>query len=111
MEAELAKSIALGDHLEKTPEKDKYGSCDMNHDYVFNGQIMITITLNEYRELLTKHASDQVSDANIKRYAVERERDELKKQVTELQKQLSELRSMIYSAMPGTNSAVPASDE
>jgi hypothetical protein len=100
MEAELAKSIAMDDHLAKTPEEDKYGRYELSHDYVANGQIMVTITLAEYRELLTRHASDQVSEANSKRFTVERERDELKKQAENLRKQLNELRVMIASAMP-----------
>ena len=100
MEAELEKSIAVDDRLAKTPEEDKYGRYELNKDYVANGQIMVTITLAEYRELLTRHASDQVSEANSKRFTVERERDELKKQVEELRKQLNDLRGMIASAVP-----------
>ena len=56
MEAELEKSIAVDDRLAKTPEEDKYGRYELNKDYV-------------------------ASEANSKRFTVERERDELKKQV------------------------------
>ncbi len=75
-----------------------------------NGQIMVTITLAEYRELLTKHASEQVNEANCKRFTVERERDELKKQVEELRKQLNDLRGMIASAVP-LKAAADSQDE
>ena len=110
MEAELKKSIAVDDHLAKTPEEDKYGRYELNKDYVANGQIMVTITLAEYRELLTKHASEQVNEANCKRFTVERERDELKKQVEELRKQLNDLRGMIASAVP-LKAAADSQDE
>lgn len=111
MEAELAKSIALDDHLEKAPAEAKYGHADIEHNYVANGQIMVTITLDEYRMLLTQHATDKVNEANSKRFTVERERDDLKKQVTELQRQLNELRAMIASAMPVKASADAHTDE
>lgn len=100
METELKNSIVADEHLKETPSEDKYGQYELNMDYVCNGQIMVTITLAEYRSLMVKHANDQVKDANSKRYTVERERDELKKQVDELRKQLNDLRGMIASAVP-----------
>lgn len=108
MEAELEKSIAVDDRLAKTPEEDKYGRYELNKDYVANGQIMVTITLAEYRELLTKHASEQVNEANCKRFTVERERDELKKQVDSLEKELVSLKTMIASAVPMSGSTTTA---
>lgn len=99
MEAELSNSIALDDHLEKAPEPDKYSSRD-NYNYVTNGQIMVTITLAEYRELVRGKADDEVSKARSERYDLVKERDELKKQVADLQKQLNDLRSMIANAVP-----------
>lgn len=100
MEAEMAKCVAVDDHLAEAPREDKYGHYELSKDYAANGQIMVTITLAEYRELLRQHAADQVTEANSKRWAAEKERDELKKQVTDLQRQLAELRGMIASAMP-----------
>ena len=102
MESELAKSIVTDDHLKETPTEDKYGRYELKWDYATNGQIMVTITLAEYRELLIKHADDKVSESNSRRFTVERERDELKKKVECLQKELDSLKSMIAAAVPVT---------
>ena len=110
MEKELAQSIVTDERLKETPSEDKYGRYELSKDYVANGQIMVTITLAEYRELLTRHAEDQVIEANSKRFTVERERDELKKQVEELRKQLNDLRGMIASAVP-LKAAADSQDE
>ena len=100
METELAKNVAVDDHLKQTPDEDKYGRYELNHDYVANGQLMVTITLSEYRSLVKANADNVVNEANSKRYTAERERDELKKQVADLQKQLNDLRGVIASAVP-----------
>lgn len=100
MEAELGKSIVTDEHLEKTPKEDQYGRYELNHDYAANGQIMVTITLSEYRSLVKSNADLKVSEANSKMYDLRKERDELQKQVNELQKQLNDLKAMIASAVP-----------
>lgn len=92
-------AIVSDEHI-KDVQEDKYGNLSTNHDYVKNGQILVTITLSEYRELLTNHATEKVNEANGRRFTVERERDELKKHVEELRKQLNDLRGMIASAVP-----------
>jgi len=92
MEKELAQSIVADEHLKETPSEDKYGRYELSRDYVANGQIMVTITLAEYRELLYRHA--------------ERERDELKKQVDSLEKELASLKCMIASAVPMSGPSV-----
>lgn len=106
MEEELAKSIVADEHLKETPSEDKYGRYELSRDYVANGQIMVTITLAEYRELLYRHADDKVTEANSKRYNAERERDELKKQVDSLEKELASLKCMIASAVPMSGPSV-----
>ena len=108
MEEELAKSIVSDERLKETPSENKYGQYELSRDYVANGQIMVTITLAEYRELLCKHADDRVSESNRMRYTVERERDELKKQVDSLEKELSSLKTMIASAVPMSGSTTTA---
>lgn len=105
MEKELAQSIVTDERLKETPSEDKYGRYELSKDYVANGQIVVTITLAEYRELLTRHAEDQVIEANSKRYNAERERDELKKQVDSLEKELASLKCMIASAVPASGPA------
>lgn len=84
--------------LKETPKDESgYGEKSNKNDFVANGQIMVTITLAEYRALIRGNADAQVSDAKSKQWSAERERDELKKQVADLQKQLDDLKDAIRS--------------
>ena len=82
---------------EKTPKDDGYSSYSNKNDFVANGQIMVTITLAEYRPLVKGNSDAQVSEAKSKQRNAEMERDGLKKQVADLQKQLEELKGLIQS--------------
>jgi FtsZ-binding cell division protein ZapB len=110
MNEKIAEAVATDSLLKETPETDKYSSYNHDLDYVANGQIMVTITLAEYRALVKQNADKEVSEARQKTYATERERDELKKQVADLQKQLNDLRGMIASAVPVTISGNSGND-
>ena len=68
------------------------------NDYVINGEITVTITLAEYRQLLTGFAQKEVNEANSKRFAAEREIENLKKELTAANKQIDEFRALIQSA-------------
>ena len=83
--------------LKEAPRDDGYGSTSSKNDFVANGQIMVTITLAEYRALVKGNSDAQVSEAKSKQYHAEQERDGLKKQVADLQKQLEELKGLIQS--------------
>ena len=83
--------------LKEAPRDDGYGSTSSKNDFVANGQIMVTITLAEYRALVKRNSDAQVSEAKSKQYHAEQERDGLKKQVADLQKQLDELKSLIQN--------------
>ena len=93
-------SVETNELLRPTPEKEVFTDGDTMINYVANGQIMVKITLAEYRALIRRNAEDRVHEANSKRWDAEKERDALKKEVSELQRQLTELRNMIASAMP-----------
>lgn len=68
------------------------------NDYVINGEITVTITLSEYRQLLTGFAQKEVNEANSKRFAAEREIENLKKDLAAAQKQINEFRALIQCA-------------
>jgi DNA-binding transcriptional MerR regulator len=91
------ESIITDQLLEKTPKDDGYSSYSNKNDFVANGQIMVTITLAEYRALVKGNSDAQVADAKSKQRTAELERDGLKKQVADLQKQLDELKGLIQS--------------
>ena len=92
------ENVVADDRLEKTPEEDAFSRGEYRHDYVANGQIMVTITLSEYRALIKADADRKVSEANSKVWDAHKERDELKKQVEDLQKQLNGLKFMLAGA-------------
>ena len=91
------EAIITDQLLEKTPKDDGYSSYSNKNDFVANGQIMVTITLAEYRGLVKGNSDAQVSEAKSKQRNAEMERDGLKKQVADLQKQLEELKGLIQS--------------
>ena len=92
MEAIITDSL-----LRETPKDEGYGNYSNKNDFVANGQIMVTITLAEYRALIKGNSDAQVSEAKSKQRQAEMERDGLKKQVADLQKQLDDLKSLIQS--------------
>lgn len=97
MSAEEVKNVVI-DPLLKDQTDDKYGYRNEPINYVNQGQIMVTITLAEYRSLVKANAETAVNEARNKTYEVQKERDDLKKQVESLQKQLDDLKRMIAGA-------------
>ena len=91
------KAIITDSLLKETPKDDGYSSYSNKNDFVANGQIMVTITLAEYRALVKGNSDAIVSEAKSKQRSAEIECDQLKKQVSELQKQLDQLKSLIQS--------------
>ena len=90
------EAIVIDAQLKEAPKEDTFSDKTKN-DFVSNGQIMVTITLAEYRALVKGNSDAQVSDARSKQWHAEQERDQLKKQVADLQKQLEELKDLIQS--------------
>ncbi len=64
-----------------------------NNNYIAEGEITITITLNEYRNLISEVAKKQVDieKANKDKYARDSENEKLRKEVNDLRSQLFEL--------------------
>lgn len=93
------KPYEICEGLQKAPEKktDNYGGLTEN-DYIISGEIMVTITLREYRELLTKSAKSEASEARSKQYSAERERDAAKKELEEVNKRLDRYEQIIAKA-------------
>lgn len=91
------ESIITDPLLKETPKDDGYSRESNKNDFVANGQIMVTITLAEYRSLVKGNSDAVVSEAKSKQFHAEQERDQLKKQIEELQKQLGELKGLIKS--------------
>lgn len=66
---------------------------DEKNNYIGEGEITVTITLSEYRELVSiKAVNDKlVNDANKDKYSRESENQRLKKENDELKSELYEL--------------------
>ena len=95
------ESIIANEHLKNETGKDRYGEeKPLDQGRVINGQIMVTITLAEYRSLIRGNADAQIRDACSERYKLSQENTKLKQQVETLQKQLDELRGMIAGVIP-----------
>ncbi len=71
---------------EHTYKKEVSGYSDSTNNYIAPDEITVTITLREYRELVTTKASfeDAKSKLTSEKYALQSERDALKKQLEEL---------------------------
>lgn len=88
-------AIVTDEHFQVTPTKDVGYSGFSTHDYVVNGEITVTITLNEYRSLVAAASKAEANDAVMKRYAAERERDEIKKELAEAHKRIVDLQAKV----------------
>ena len=69
--------------------KDTDYNCD-SADFVLDNEITVTITLHEYRKLVTEAAtaSTRIKEAEADKYTRNRENEELKKEIAELKEKL-----------------------
>ncbi len=67
--------------------------CDEKNNYIGDGEITVTITLSEYRELVSVKAMNDklIDEANKDRYSRESENQRLKKENDELKAELYEI--------------------
>lgn len=72
---------------------DRYGCND--NDFVADKELTVTITLNEYRDLVGKNAvsSARISEAEKDKYDRNNENNTLKEKVKELERKLLEYRA------------------
>lgn len=72
---------------------DRYGV--NNNDFVASSELTVTITLNEYRDLVGKVAtsSARISEAEKDKYSRDNENKTLKEKVKELERKLLEYRA------------------
>lgn len=66
---------------------------DSEDNYVLEGEITVTITLNEYRKLVAFHAAGEsrIEDAEKDKWERNNENENLKKEVARLKNELYEL--------------------
>lgn len=78
--------------LEKKLDNCRYTGLD---DFTAPQELVVTITLNEYRDLIRKTAmSDaKINEANVKRYEFESENRKLKEEIASLKEKIYELQN------------------
>lgn len=94
VKAAIAKDTMFQASPTKEPDYSGFGK----HDFVINGEITVTITLSEYRQLLTAQAKAEASEANSKVYSMKNELEALKKELAAANKQIAEFRALIQVA-------------
>lgn len=91
-------SIVSDATFQASPTKDAEYSGFGKHDYVVNGEITVTITLAEYRALVSDRAKAAENDAIMRRIEVERERNALKKELESASAKLAEFQKLFVTA-------------
>lgn len=95
----MIDNVLIHEGLPKVPEKkDGYDRSICEYDYLLSGELTVTITLSEYRWLLTASAKAKTDEANCKRYESDRKLEETKKELETVKKQLADLRTMFAGA-------------
>lgn len=95
----MINNVIVSDELQKSPEKKEgYDRSICDFDYLLSGELTVTITLSEYRWLLTASANAKTNEANSRRYESDRKLEETKKELEAVKKQLADLRAMFAGA-------------
>lgn len=70
---------------------DSYGNVSDANNYIIEPELSVTITLNEYRELVERNATaqDRINKAEEGKYTRENENTKLRKELTEVRKELN----------------------
>lgn len=92
----MSETIKTSEHY-YTKNFGNYGSSDNN--FVANQEITLTITLNEYRNLVEADAKtrNSIDKANSEKYKAQSENEKLKKEICELKDRLYDLQNGVKS--------------
>lgn len=92
--------LEINEELFKAKNGGEYSRNDISNDFAIPGEITVTITLNEYRALVSANAisekrnselNSKLYDAQAKANALKQEREELIKKNAELKSKISDL--------------------
>lgn len=89
---------------------DSYYECELK-DFKAENELMVTITLNEYRKLIEKNATteNRISEAEKDKYRRNEENEKFKKENKELEMKLFEYRKL-YGELEERNESVIKED-
>ncbi len=92
--------LEINEELFKAKKGGEYSHNDIRNDFAIPGEITVTITLNEYRALISANAISEkkISELNSKLYdeqakasALKKEREKLVNEIAELKVKISDL--------------------
>lgn len=92
--------LEINEELFKAKKGGEYSHNDISNDFAIPGEITVTITLNEYRALVSANAISEkkISELNSKLYdaqgkasALKQEREKLVNEIAELKVKISDL--------------------
>lgn len=89
--------LEINEELFKAKKGGEYSHNDISNDFAIPGEITVTITLNEYRALISANAISEkkISDLNPERYDAQAECNTLKQEREKLLKEIAELKIKI----------------
>lgn len=97
------KPVVKSELLQASPTKDdSYGNMGRN-DFVVNGELMVQITLREYRDLVKGKAEAEKDKVSSENYKLRSEKENLQKELDIVKHQLAELQKMIRGNIDKNN--------
>lgn len=88
-------AIVSDSNFQVTPTKETNYSGFGTHDYVVNGEITVTITLAEYRALVSAKAHAEKMEAFSQRMEAERKLSDVTKELEEANKRICSLEATL----------------
>lgn len=97
--------LEINEELFKAKKGGEYSRNDISNDFAIPGEITVTITLNEYRALVSANAISEkrISDLNSERYDAQAEANTLKQEREKLVKEIAELKIKISDLLMEKN--------
>lgn len=104
--------LEINEELFKAKKGGEYSHNDISNDFAIPSEITVTITLNEYRALISANAISEkkISDLNSERYDAQAECNTLKQEREKLLKEIAELKIKISDLLTEKNTP-PQDDE
>lgn len=104
--------LEINEELFKAKKGGEYSHNDISNDFAIPGEITVTITLNEYRALISANAISEkkISDLNSESYYAQAECNTLKQEKEKLLKEIAELKIKISDLLM-EKTAAPQADE
>jgi hypothetical protein len=97
--------LEINEELFKDKKGSDYSRNDIKNDFALPGEITVTITLNEYRALVSANAISEkrIYDLNSERYDAQAEANTLKQEREKLVKEIAELKIKISDLLMEKN--------